>query len=210
MSLTFSCESFLALWSNNLRDTDKVLGMFFQACAAAGPELCALHESSASKIKERFMNILAFLKTSPMAVTDGPLSSPVEYGTVDYSVALQVAFAFTYDPYPNRPGTIAATELASAFAALEKGNPVPLWRLQKTDMVEFNCRCGQKPKPPASFNVDATAAISCTDGEPVEDTVEELKKYWETILEDSMLGVFWDLRARCSYVYAPLALLVSN
>ena len=197
----------LALWSNNLVDTDKVLDMFFEECAAAGPELCALHDASASRIKARFMSLLISLKTAPMAVTaTSLLASPIEYGIVDYALVLRIVFEFSYGPYPAAARTVTPADLASALAAAEKGDPVPLWNLDKNNTVEFKCQCSPSPKPPATVGMDATAAISCTDGDPVEDTTEELGKLWDRVLGDSMFGALWGGRARCSYVYTRIGL----
>ncbi|KAF7791738.1 hypothetical protein EIP86_002762 [Pleurotus ostreatoroseus] len=180
-------------------DTDKVLDMFFEECAAAGPELCALHDASASRIKARFMNLLTSLKTAPMAVTaTSLLASPTEYGIVDYALVLRIVFEFSYGPYPAAARTVTPADLASALAAAEKGDPVPLWDLDKNNTVEFKCQCSPSPKPPASVGMDATAAISCTDGDPVEDTTEELGKLWDRVLGDSIFGALWGGRARCS------------
>lgn len=198
----FSHTPNTALWSNNLVDTDKVLDMFFEACAEAGPELCALHESSTSKIRQRFMNVLALIKTSPMPVTaTSLLASPTDYGTVDYTLVLEVLFLFTYSPYAIRPGAVSPASLASAFAAVEKGNAVPLWNLHKNNIIEFKCSCSPTPSVPPFVMENALSAISCTDGDPVDDTVEELQAVYDRLIGDSMFGVIWGGRARCSYVY---------
>lgn len=189
------------MWSNNLVDTDKILDWFFEACAEAGPKLCSLHDSSASKIKDRFLSLFNSLKTSPMPVAaTSLLASPSEYGIVDYALALRVVFAFTYGPYASPVRTFTPAVLASALAAAEKGDPVPLWNLDKNNTIEFKCSCG--PSSPVPFlRGDATAAISCTDGDPVEDTTEELQAVYDTLIADSMFGPLWSARARCSYVY---------
>lgn len=198
----FSYNFNTALWSNNLVDTDKGLDMLFEACAETGPDHCALHDSSASKIKERFMNVLASIKSSPMPVTaTSMLASPADYGVVDYTLALEVIFLFIYSPYPSRSAAVSPADLASAIAAVEKGNPVPLWNLHKNSTIQFKCSCGPIPPVPSFLLDNAVTAISCTDGDPVDDTVEELQAVYNRLIGDSMFGVLWNGRARCSYVY---------
>ena len=58
----------LALWSQNLVDTEKGLGMFFEQCADAGPELCGLYESTSQKVEARYNALLDTLKRRQLAV----------------------------------------------------------------------------------------------------------------------------------------------
>lgn len=196
---------FAALWSNNLVDTDKVLDWFFEECVEAGPELCALHDSSATKIKDRFMNLLASIKASPMpVVATTSLASPAEYGIVDYALVLNVLLLFTFGPYAGRSRTFNPATLASALAATEKGDPVPFWNLYKNGVVEFKCSCDANPPippVPVSFRGHASPAILCTDGDPVDDTTEELQVLFDQLAGDSIFGPLWGGRIRCSYVY---------
>jgi hypothetical protein len=213
-----------AQWSNNLRDTDAGLDMFYDACAASDPKTCALHESTGAAVKARTEAIFAQLKARPMAVlplrssvnsnstadgfgadTDQDISDAgkLQYGIVDYASARHLVFQFLYKPYAagQGVGNTNATSLAHALAAVEHGNGRPLFELaQALEGKEFRCEC-DKDKEPETTAIDGretTLAIACSDGDVVEDSVEELQKHYEGMAEMSSLAEFWGVRVQCS------------
>ncbi|KAJ3539136.1 hypothetical protein NM688_g6410 [Phlebia brevispora] len=187
---------YATLWSNNLVDTEETLDWFFEECIEAGPELCALYDSSAAKIKERVMRLLASIQKEPIpVVASTTLSSPTEYGIVDYALALRVLFVFLYFPYHTFAQTAPATDLAFALASAEKGDGVPLWNLQAAYIVQFKCSCSPAPPLPQPI---ATTAIMCSDGDPVEESIEEMQTLLDKIARDSMFAPLWPLHVVCA------------
>ncbi|KAF7795724.1 hypothetical protein EIP86_006889 [Pleurotus ostreatoroseus] len=189
-----------ALFSDNLLDADKVLDWFLQECVAVGSEQCVFHASSVPELKTRLMTLLDSFKANPLPVTTS--SSPTlatEYGLVDYALVMRVLFGFLTSPHPSIVYPISATSMASALLAAEKGDGTPMWNLYKFNILQPARRCDQQVPGPSITN-DAVAAISCTDGDPVNDTTEELQALFNRMVEDSMFSVIWTHRARCACV----------
>ena len=190
-----------ALWSQNLVDTEKGLGMFFEQCADAGPELCGLYESTSQKVEARYNVLLDTLKRRPLAVfTNGEDSTAQDYGVVDYSMVKSTIFMFLYNPYAGILGhPSAASRLSFLLNEVEKGNGLPLWNTLKLGLPHFQCKCGQDDPLAVLPTPATTITILCGDGKVVDKTIEEL--------EDHQLGMnstfadLWPWHARCSYVF---------
>ena len=185
----------LALWSNNLRDTDAGLHRFYQACVDAGPLACPIHESSAQKIHDRVQSLFNKLRSYPISFYNAETMS---YGRVDYSVLKQVMFATLYKPYNT------GKELVSAIADLEQGIAEPMYQLSEMKrahnlLLEAHT-CPVSPRDPSMPWRGNTLAIACGDGDPVQDGVDELRSYYEDMAESSMFADIWWPRIGCAYV----------
>lgn len=186
-------------WRSNLRDADATLKWFTDACADAGPNKCALYEDSKEGVATRVENIFAKLKTNPIAV---PLSSNsksvTDYGVVDYGLVRNLVFHYLYRPTglgSTPTPTISASKLAEMLAALDDGNGLPAWNLQKAGRPTLKCDCSGKTVVPLG---DARIAIACSDGEPVTDTVEELQRHYEAVAQYSSFADIWTARTSCA------------
>ncbi|EIN05294.1 hypothetical protein PUNSTDRAFT_146126 [Punctularia strigosozonata HHB-11173 SS5] len=60
-------DYYSAQWSSNLRDTDKIPEMFYETCAQAGPDLCALFAPDSASVKARVEALFDSLKRRPIA-----------------------------------------------------------------------------------------------------------------------------------------------
>jgi hypothetical protein len=162
---------------NWLHDSEAVMELFFEACANAGPEACALHAASSMAIKERYNGILAMLQSRPLPVfSHCTTSDPSKtYSLVDYWLVRDLVFAFIYWPYGPLPRTTAQS-LASAFAAAEAGDGRPLWDLAGSSGPELDCDCSFKRRPnsPSGRSIAAGAAIACGEANVVDDSFQEL------------------------------------
>lgn len=198
-----SPDYYKAQWSINLRDTDATLKWFTDGCAEAGPKECALYEDSKEKVAARVDNLFAKLKTNPIPV---PLpsnsTSATDYGIVDYGLVRGIVFQFLYKPYNSGASanrTISATKLAKALAAADNGDGLPLWDLQKAGRPSLKCECPGAPKSAPLGS--AHLAIMCTDGEPVTDTLEELREHYEAMVKYSSFADVWAARVGCACVF---------
>jgi hypothetical protein len=170
----------------------QIMDQFYTACAQSTD--CALHESSATKVKDRLDAIFDNLRRTPVPVpTNGSASS---YGLVDYSAARSVVFGWLYKPYQKEP--ISPKTLADALAALEKGDGLPMWHLKAAAPL-LKCDCANVPKTP-TVTREASLAIACGDGKPVDDGVAELQAHFEGMAKDSSFAENWSLRTECAYV----------
>jgi hypothetical protein len=166
---------------------------FYSACAARNE--CALQEDSASEVKARLDGIFANLLKNPLPVFTN--ESNHGYGLVDYSMARRVVFQWLYKPYQKAP--VNASTLASALAALEKGDGVPMWNIRAPDPM-LKCDCAREPSTPSAINRETTLAIACGDGKPVGDDVDTLRAFYEDMAKDSSFAEIWQLRLECASV----------
>jgi hypothetical protein len=176
---------------------------FYAACAEAGSDACALHESSASAVKARVEGIFAALKKRPLAVpaVNDTIGMSTNYGLVDYAAARRVVFQWLYKPYT------AAHKVAAALAATEAGDGRPLWELSRSALLDYHCECGSKrPGDDISggrnqVGRELTLAIACSDGDVVEDSLDELQEHYEGMAKDSAFAEMWSMRLMCSCVF---------
>ncbi|EIN12410.1 alpha/beta-hydrolase [Punctularia strigosozonata HHB-11173 SS5] len=178
------------LWSNNLRDTDKVLDQFYTACANSTS--CALHEPTPSAIQSRVDVLFAKLKRNPIPVS----LNGTNYGLVDYTLARQVVFIWLYKPYQKSP--LSASSLASALEALERGDGAAMWAAHAPEpTIKCDCARDGPAKLPAA-NRETTLAIACGDGEPVEHDLEELRAFYDDMARDSDFAEIWSAHLDCA------------
>lgn len=182
-------DYFAALWADNLADTDKVLETFFTSCVSAGPSACAFYAASPDQIVARLDALYASIKRQPV-----PVFSPSQYGTVDYSMLRQVIMSSLTSPYDSFPA------LAQALAALEKGDGGPMLQMGASG-EQLQCDCpGNNDAISGVLGLEAQDAISCTDGTPVEDGLDQLQAFYEETAKkySSFADVWVSHRVRCA------------
>jgi hypothetical protein len=180
-------------------DTDAVMQLFFHACFEAGPEACALHESSPSTIEARLTSLMDHLKSRPLSVasTDSTSSNELGYGLVDYRLVRELLFHFLYWPYGPR---LTAQMLASALAAAEAGDGRPLWGLAASAQAKVNCDCdgertvGSNPLQ----SIEAAIAIACGEADVVRDSFDELRERFKQSLSVSNFSEITYIPLFCS------------
>lgn len=115
----------------------------------------------------------------------------ISYGLVDYARLRGTVAQSFYSPYSDLP------QLAQGLADLVRGNGTVLY--QMLEMPVFDCSCGT-PVPLQPIT-DARIVISCTDGQEIHDTVDDLEVYVRDLLRQSQWGEVWaTLRIACTYV----------
>lgn len=186
------------LWSNNLIDTDAALLDICRACANAGPEKCALHESSAELVLQRINNLLNKLKFAPIpAIKQPDVQSPaLEYGVVDYGIVKTMILVMLYNTHTT------GDFLVNMLAALEKGNTLPWFQLTRGQVLRqlLSCDCpapGHKP-PPFDGVMERTLAIACGDNEIENESFAEVKTVYDDIAKLSSFADAWGIHAACS------------
>jgi hypothetical protein len=78
----------IALWSNNLLDTDKTMESFYTGCADAGPDRCAFWAPSPDDIRQNLTKLYDSISVQPVPVKTGDI-----YGYVDYKMLYSLVFA---------------------------------------------------------------------------------------------------------------------
>ncbi|KAF4574326.1 hypothetical protein EYR40_005954 [Pleurotus pulmonarius] len=160
---------FATLWSNNLLDADKTLQTFFDSCFAGGPDLCPFYDSSPQAISRKLDDLTRTITLRPV-----PVVTNISYGLVDYARLRGAIGLSLYSPYVDFP------RLARGLADLLQGDGTVIYQMLETEP-------------------DARAAISCTDGQEVRDTVDELEVFVRDLLRTSQWGELWAiLRIECT------------
>jgi hypothetical protein len=176
--------------------------MFYEACVEAGPDACALHETTVDAVESRVENIFAKLKARPIPVyapAATKSTSSVNYGLTDYAIARNIVFQFLHSPYGDLGHN--ATAVANGLAAAERGDGRPLWDLTKDTLTDFKCECGKdEPATKRLGGRETTLAIACSDGDVVDDNVDELQMHHEEMAKQSSFAELWDMRIQCAYV----------
>jgi hypothetical protein len=183
-------QEIAALWSNNLRDADKVLQAFFDGCVAAGPEGCAFYAPTSEEISQNLTTLYESIRARPI-----PVRTPSRYGLVDFDLTRTLVFAVLYSPRE------LFVPLANILAALARGDGSPLFDLWDLfDVPAFECSCD-----PAEHQFDAVLdsqlAIICNDGRAVPSGFDEAEQHYKNMVKASSFGSRWAyLRIQCSCV----------
>lgn len=146
----------------------------------------------------RLTKILENLKRFPVSVpTKGGAGPSPDYGIVEYKAVKKTLLLFLYNPYTGK-----ASQLMSALRALENGDGRPIMEYIAPPASQSDSDGIFPPHLSLYQSLDARTAISCSDGLPVDDTVEELEDVFKELMKQSEYGDVWDLRISCAYVFA--------
>lgn len=172
-----------------------MIQLFADECVEAGATECALYEPTPKQVLARLHKLLDNLKKSPVAV---PISETTlgSYGLINYKHVKETLLKFAYTPYSDT--ILGAPHLATALHELENGNGVPLWtqwlgRLQE----RFECACHKFPQGPNLQTPHTQQAVMCSDGEKVDDTVEEIEEYFARLSKTSEFADVMAPRVAC-------------
>ena len=179
------------LWSNNLMDTDKGLMLFYESCVQAGPSACPIYEPTAEAVASRVDRLMEKIKKQPMGISDKG-----EYGILTYAAMRATLFLGLYKPYALLP------TFAKLFADIERGDGSSLLRFYSQLQEKLQCDCPSTPPGlPYKPREEAGMAVACTDGDPVNDTLSEMREYFERLAETSSFGELWTIRLNCLWVF---------
>ncbi len=168
-----------ALWNSNLADTDAVIDSFFTFCHQAGPEKCALYDSTPAKIRARFFAVLHAVEAQPVSIPNA--EPPV---LVTRKVLQSQLFRATYKPLAQ------FVVVADTVYALESGNQTALTALAPKIVPPTECKCAD-PEPWLASN-EAFSPIACGDGDEIVYDREAYAKYYENLVASSQLaGPLW-------------------
>jgi hypothetical protein len=173
------------------------LDYFYEKCAEAGPQECALYEKTPGAIKARVEKIFDSLRQKPLPVVIG--NGPQDYGVVDYGMVHSTVFGFLYSPF-----SFGGENASIVLASLEKGDGSLLYAAQLDDSQSLQCSCDGSS--PTAVDQEAGIAILCSDGDPVNDTLSDLQKWFENNRKESAFADVWRQRVFCAYVAIPIEL----
>jgi hypothetical protein len=160
-----------------VQDTDKVMNSFYQFCHLAGPTNCSFYARSPEEIEFRLDTLLERARKNPTIVPTPPSGGRPEI--VSYSGIRKMIASALYQPL------ILFPSLAEALTALENGNGAPFIELSGQGTGD-PLLCESEPGPNPEFpeiegSEDASKAIFCSDGAPLNMTVNEFGDYARTL-----------------------------
>ncbi len=174
-----------ALWNTNIVDVDRAVDALFDFCHQAGPDKCALYESSPDKIRRRFFRVLEHVKENPVTI---PLAEPP--AIITHKALLAQFFYATYKPL-----TMYAL-VVNTIHAIETGNTAALTALAPLIVSPIECKCGDRPDPAFRGDNEVTFAIACGDGDERAWDLGEYRKWYRGLEAQShlmapMWGIYW-------------------
>ena len=177
--------SFLALWSNNLRDADKTIESFYTGCADAGPDRCAFWAPSPDDIRQNLTNLYDSITVQPVPVKTGNT-----YGYVDYKMLHSSVFQSLHSQYASY------RHIAQGLADLASGNGAII--LKETILSPFKCS-GDSSKGLERNLLEAFIAIHCNDGLDIPADLHSTQKHFEMMSNVSEFGTLWAaFRVQCA------------
>ncbi|CAD6439241.1 b048dbae-687f-473d-938d-625b6edf97ba [Sclerotinia trifoliorum] len=195
-------------WSTNshasfLHDSDKIMEAFYHYCHASGPKNCAFYSPTPSQITTRLENLLTTLKTHPIIVP--PSDSTLLPEIITYTSLKRLISATLY-----RPMLLFPT-LANVLLSLETGDGIPFLNFISTFSLRepFTCECDvcnngiltpEEEEKEVEGTDDAMAAIMCSDGGIMNETVSEFKVYADTIMKGALMTGAANVEVRMSCV----------
>jgi len=176
------------MWMESLLDADKVLGQFFEYCAAAGPR-CELYrnDDKPEDISKRYHTVLQELELYPPSFTH-----PIYFYPVILRPELMkgLAFGALYSP------ALQFAPLAALLNAVYEGEFERLSFL----FEGLQGACGLQDDTAVILATDATAAVMCGDKtKPVDLSYDEIKEKYEQMAKLSQFADIWlDLMLQCN------------
>jgi len=207
------------LWSNNLRDIgerawpvsrtvcavdshqlsqtnflDKIEDFFFTSCHKAGPEDCPMYMKTPAEIRARYQTIIDRIRHSPLSVYRN-INDTTTYGLLDYTAIRGIFFKAFFKPRTRfKP-------FAQALVELENGDGWNMFGIADDKSNRIECPSCDKQKGRRAWEEgdEASTAIRCSEGDVVEDDVEELTRRYEVMASQfsSYADIWVWSRVRC-------------
>ena len=159
---------------------------FYDACSEAGPELCSFYASSPEVIAQNLDDLYQTIREKP-----APIITEKGYGMVDYSLLRRAVFTALYSPFT------MFEPLSSALRDLQRGDGMAMYELLQNPWWSHELA---KDKGYQQDNLfEASTALHCLDGVPVDDSPSELREFYRNMTKLSSLAELWAVvRIRCS------------
>ncbi|KAJ7250175.1 TAP-like protein-domain-containing protein [Mycena haematopus] len=172
--------------TDSMLDTDKTLQTFFDGCVAAGPSACAYYSPTASEIASNLAALTESIRAQPF-----PVLTNISHGMVDFSFMRNFIFASLYSPY----GSFAS--FAQGLAELAAGNATGVY--VSGEVPDFECDYDVAPAQFTANIYESLIATTCNDGVLVNDSIAQLREFYQTEATLSSFADIWGLwRVHCS------------
>ncbi|KAK7014419.1 Abhydrolase-4 domain-containing protein, partial [Favolaschia claudopus] len=183
-------------WMKNLQDTEKTWNTFLTGCVAAGPDACALYESTPAAIQAKVDALSQQIRTRPVPAVMSLSALTPSYHVVDYSLLRQTIFNALYNPYAS------FQQLALDLHDLSVGNGSTLYEMSVAEALfspPYHCPANTSEAGHDEFlNVqDGQFAIQCNDGATVSADYSDARAKYEELCASSPWCDVWPIRMTC-------------
>lgn len=176
-------------WESGLDDTDKIAAAFYEFCAQAGPEKCAVAEATTPETYLRVKAIWNTLIDDPIAVPFGSNGPTV----LTADMLHRFMFRGCYQPVAFFP------ILAEKLAAVERRDVGALQNITSDFMAPaYECSCSVER--PWNSRTEADLAVACTDMDVVSSSPDQFIPFFQKLSNTSFFaGPLWaEARVHCS------------
>lgn len=154
-----------------------------------------MYEDTVEGVRARVDTLFSKLRTEPVGVRAGESRFESRFHTIDYTAAREIILIVLYNTHAS------GKPLMQALADLERGNATTLYTLSAEYLLldqMLVCNC-----PPGSPNgvatlYDGLAAIACGDTDGSNDTVADLREFYDDLAQTSSFADLWYPHALCS------------
>ncbi|KAK8229498.1 TAP-like protein-domain-containing protein [Phyllosticta capitalensis] len=169
-----------ALWSDNLLDTEKEMGLFYSRCAEGGPSACELAtpNATAADIEATVADILDNLYHNPLSVEHELFPEVVTWSDVRLFM-----FMSLYGPMEGFPAMAKMLHtLRQADASARMSEYLSSKHFYACAMPPGGGSDSGNQTQGAPVDGEALQSISCSDGEPLDDsTVDDFDVFWRNL-----------------------------
>ncbi|KAK5062512.1 hypothetical protein LTR84_004585 [Exophiala bonariae] len=187
-------------WNTNLVDTDQIFVRIFEYCNEAGPDQCPFWRPGGAKaIQAAYEKLLHDIWDDPLSVVGNKRRGPE---IITWSDIKSVTKNALYQPVILGPIMVELLQditngTGSLFADYKEKSRVPAYRSNECILDgPYSEACVS----PGWNEVEATAAVLCTDAEGIGSfTEDEFREYWQSLKAlSSSMGDYWaETRLAC-------------
>ncbi|KIP10507.1 hypothetical protein PHLGIDRAFT_115450 [Phlebiopsis gigantea 11061_1 CR5-6] len=170
--------------TNFLISTDDALTSIYDACVAAGPQLCPIFANSSDLIRDRVNGILDSVHVEPLAAINDTDPTNIQWEVVDYTTLKGLLLTLLYSPYDD------ALAFAEGVLALEQGDTGIILELTGSPLPDICPANASQPFDDGDFGTKTAVWFgdSLADG---NRTFAQAKANYDAALNLSEFATLW-------------------
>ncbi|KIP07572.1 hypothetical protein PHLGIDRAFT_117965 [Phlebiopsis gigantea 11061_1 CR5-6] len=177
-------EWFAGVDTTSLLSASDALDAFYTACAAAGPNACALAAATPEAVRSRVDALLFSLQIAPV-----PVRPATALGVVDAPLLLDQLYETLISPYAS------GAAFAAAVAALETGDGAPIYANSSAASIGALAAAPSSEGNVSAGFIDIVAPIACGDsgGRGLRTLADSRVEYDGVVAQENFWNVLFGL-----------------